>query len=522
MLKICLIVSVIGTATLIRSVIPERPDRYRCNAAFPLDNGAPEQAIIPPDRKIDWNPGIPGGIPAVKGPVVNITEYGADPSGAGDSRDAVKAAIDALPPSGGIVLIPQGTFRLGSGIHIERDRIVLRGTGRNSRLLIASRGDCIDVSRYSRGPWQKLPRGAEKGSVSLEVENGADFTTGRFAEIEQDNDSVLMYTDPRWIQSWSENSVGQLFEITGIEGNRLTFAAPVNIDFSAVLNARIRPMGLIRFVGIENTCIEKTSPHGSTIAFKNAAYCWVSNIESFHTRRSHVQLTACLGNVIRDSYFHRSYSYGGGGSGYGVECGKHVTNTLVENNVFDSLRHAMLVQMGANGNVYGFNYSAHPVQGDGENGLNKGWLPPDISVHGHYAFMNLFEGNDVEEIGIADYWGPAGPGNTYFRNRVRGEGIFIYDATRNQNLVGNVTTRVTNRGHMGTLMHGNDIGGAVKWDPHIPGHALPNSYYLNSRPDFFRHSTWPCFGPDMSFAGALPAKIRFTSRDPEPDHTQTK
>ena len=470
-------------------------------------------SIIPPDMKIDWAPGIPGGIPEVDGPVADISDYGADPTGYNDCKNAVMKAMDALPPTGGIVLFPPGTFRIGSGVRIERDRIVFRGNGGNSRLFIASRGNSIEVSRYERGQWQELSRGAGKGTISLEVEDGGAFTAGGFAEIEQDNDSVLMYTDPRWIQPWSGHSVGQVFEIAGIEGNRLTFSEPVNIDFSAVMNARIRPMGLVRYVGFEDLYIEKTSPHGSTIAFMNTAYCWIRNIESCHTRRSHVQMTACLNNEVRDSYFHRSYSYGGGGSGYGVECGRHVTNTLVENNIFDSLRHAMLVQMGANGNVYGYNYSAHPVQGDGETGLNKGWSPPDISVHGHYAFMNLFEGNDVEEIGIADYWGPAGPGNTCFRNRVRGEGILIYDKTCGQNLVGNVATLIKDRDreYSGTLRHGNVIRGKPEWDPGIAARELPKSYYWRTRPDFFRDSAWPCYGPDIRQYNELPAQNRFRS-----------
>jgi len=32
------------------------------------------------------------------------------------------------------------------------------------------------------------------------------------------------------------------------------------------------------------------------------------------------------------------------------------------------------------------------------------WTPADISVHGHYAYSNLFEGNIVQEITVSDYW----------------------------------------------------------------------------------------------------------------------
>ena len=54
----------------------------------------------------------------------------------------------------------------------------------------------------------------------------------------------------------------------------------------------------------------------------------------------------------------------------------HTTGTLAEDNIFDSLRHAMMVQTGANGNVFGYNYSANPVQGEGETNLNL----PGLSI----------------------------------------------------------------------------------------------------------------------------------------------
>jgi len=467
--------------------------------------------IIPEDRRIDWNPGIPGGIPEIAGPVENILDHGADPAGVNDSRTAVLNALDALPVSGGVVYIPEGNYRIGSKISIERDNIVFRGTGPKSKLLIESSGNCIEIVARMSGDWQNLPEGAAKGAVKVTVEDGSKFSPGQFAEIEQENDSVLMYTRPEWIQSWSMNAVGQLFEVESVNGNVLTFRAPVNIDYSASLNARIRPLQLVKNVGIEELFIEKMVARGHTVAFINSAYCWIRNIESYHTRRSHIHMTACLGNVVRESYIHSSFTYGGGGSGYGVECGQHTTSTLVENNVFDSLRHAMLVQVGANGNVFGYNYSINPVQGDGETNLNIGWIPPDISIHGHYTFMNLFEGNELEEIGIADWWGPAGPGNTYFRNKVNGEGIFYYDESHYQNVIGNVTTQITDDDNKSKfkLEHGNVVEDMVIWDPDIPDHNLPYSYYLDSVPAFFRDVSWPPFGPDINKTNKLPAQIRF-------------
>ena len=185
----------------------------------------------------------------------------------------------------------------------------------------------------------------------------------------------------------------------------------------------------------------------------------------------------------------------------------HTTGTLVENNIFDSLRHAMMVQTGASGNVFGYNYSVNPVQGEGEINLNKGWIQPDISVHGHYPFMNLFEGNYVSEIGIADYWGPAGPGNTYFRNKVIDEGIFFYDDSHRQNVIGNITTGITDRDKKSrdNIIKANVVNNETV----NPVSDLPGSLYLNNIPSFLKGYKWPLYGPDVTGKNKLPAQVRY-------------
>ena len=79
----------------------------------------------------------------------------------------------------------------------------------------------------------------------------------------------------------------------------------------------------------------------------------------------------------------------------------------------------------------GYNYAEKNYSDD-----DGGWAKTYISLHGHYAYMNLFEGNTVQEIDVADYWGPCGPGNTFLRNRVESEGIQIMDHSHYQNVIG--------------------------------------------------------------------------------------
>ena len=188
--------------------------------------------ILPPDRRIDWNPGIPGGIPDIESPVKNILDFGADPNGISDSRAAIVSAMNALPSSGGVVFIPAGTFIIKSKITVGKSNIVFRGEGRNSILLMDFADYCFDIITYQRGDWQNLTTDIPKGTLNLVVPDGSKFKVDDFAEIEQDNNPDIMYTDPEWNQSWAENAVGQLFRIKKIEGNELTFEAPVNFNFS--------------------------------------------------------------------------------------------------------------------------------------------------------------------------------------------------------------------------------------------------------------------------------------------------
>ena len=139
-----------------------------------------------------------------------------------------------------------------------------------------------------------------------------------------------MYTDQAGYSHGPIMLLCQLFEVVNVEGNSVTFRTPLHYDVRSDLSPQIRPQGFVRGVGFENFYIERLQEGNSTFQFKNAAYCWVRNIESYHTRKSHITNNTTIGCEFRDSYFHHSFSYGDGGSGYGVEFGFHSTDGLCE------------------------------------------------------------------------------------------------------------------------------------------------------------------------------------------------
>jgi hypothetical protein len=466
--------------------------------------------IIPPDRRIVWTPGVPGGIPDV--PVAaSVLDFGAKADGATDDRAALQTAIDST--SSGAILAPAGSYLIKSPITIGK-AVVLRGEGADRTHLVfdfdgAPAVDAIQIIKYDRGAWVAATGGLTKGSTVITVADSSSFSAGDFAELQQENDPAVMYTSPDWDQGWAADAVGQIFRVVSVGSGTVTVDPPLHLDFDPALNPVIRRQGFVVNAGIERLHLRRIDAgDGDMVELKNAAYCWVRDIESEFAYRCHVCVTSSFRCEIRDSYMRDAHDHGGGGHGYGVDLNRHTTACLVENNVFVHLRHSMMVHVGATGNVFGYNYSTDPY-------ANGGWTPCDISLHGHWPFMNLFEGNTVQEIDVSDYWGPCGPGNTFFRNRVESEGIDVMDHSHDQNVVGNELGTGANvitekDGATGTLVHGNHVDGALQWDPAIADHDLPASYYLAAKPDFFGTTPWPVTGGDLVPAsGLIPAEKRY-------------
>ena len=481
---------------------------------------------------IAWDPGVPGGIPQVTSPSVSVRDYGAVADGKTDDLAAFQAALAALP-QGGVLLVPAGSYYLGETLTIGTSGVVLRGEGAaRTRLLFGPAVTAsINVVTYGRGEWQALATPPARGATTLTVPDGSKFTVGEWAEIQVQNDAALMYTSATWNVDWAAGARGQMFEVTAVNGNQLTFRHAIYLDYLASDVPQIRPQRFVKHVGIEQLYVERITNDSdvSTIQFKNAAYVWVREVESNQTRRAHIATESVIGCQFENNYLHHSYDYGGSGHGYGTQLGLHTTDCLIENNVFHHLRHSMLIQLGASGNVFGYNHSDETTQTEGTV-PNEGWLPPDISVHGHYANNDLYESNTVQQIAIADYWGPIGPHMAYLRNRVvndevrsdgqsESEAISLDDHSNYQYLLGNVvehgTLQTDGTCNMATnAIHGEVENGAPIWDTDYADHALPTSYYLRCKPNFLGNKPWPLVGPDVTTTTSLPATDRFAAGTP--------
>lgn len=470
---------------------------------------------IEPASRARWARAGLGSEPPDFATVINVKDYGAKGNGVNDDTGAINDAIAAVP-TGGVVYLPAGIYLITDTIYLKSD-MILRGDGSVLTSLIFQGIDtdnrCIGIMRWNGDQstdYVEVTDGMNIGSAEITVSSVSGFEAGDIIEIDEDN-------DPAWglDASWQSNLPCQMNRIVAVDYSRKTLTLDHHLrhDYSPGQNPRMRRMVIISDVGIEKLYIRRQDAvEGFTIEMKYAVRCWIRQIESYMTYRGHVWMGNSFECEVRGSYFHDSFVFGGGGQGYGVACGKGTSDCLIEDNVFRHLRHSMIVGIGANGNVYGYNFSTQRAI-DPKHGTPQ----PDISVHGNYVFMNLFEGNVLEDADVPDWYEPAGPGNTLIRNRITNSGTAIDVGSDNQNFIGNVLTEgtITTDGVLqGVLDDGNVKEGdtqSISWSD-CDCRTLPDSFYRSVPPNFILNTagiSWPPIGPDEPLDAEIPAKLRY-------------
>ncbi len=470
--------------------------------------------VLPADRSVDWSlAGYRGAIPDYP-TVVSITNYGGSGDGVSINDSAFTGAVNSLSGADGVIYFPSGTYLFNSPITL-RSGLVIRGSGADSTTIKLNLGgtnssDAITIFGSASNTTALLISNGEKDSSFIYADSTWTFASGDYVQLSL-NDSSLLYSP------WAYGSVGQIVKIATVNANKLLLESPLRMSYNLTKNPMITKLNMITGVGIECVRIERmdqTTAQTSNIAYSYTAQCWVSGVESSQCNFAHIEINNSTNLSITGSYFHDAFAYGGGGQGYGIACQTTSGECLIENNIFDHLRHSMLLQSGANDNVFGYNYSINPYWSEQSLPSNSAG---DMVLHGNYPYANLFEGNIGQNIVIDDSHGENGPYNTFFRNRGELYGIFMNNnpASDNQNFIGN---EVTNNGFglgfylingTGHFQYGNNVKGTI----YASGTATlsDTSYYYKTRPDFLQTlTTWPSVGiPNLINSGAIPAKNRY-------------
>jgi len=471
--------------------------------------------VIPAERQVNWSDALLSYQVAVPFTELNVMDYGAAADGVTNDQPAVMSAIAALGGSLGYVYFPPGNYLLTAPVYLP-DSVILKGYSSDSSVLLFNLGtasmDCITLSgTYSTG-FIQIDGGYTKGNYRIITDSAFVFNSHDYAEIVEDNGS--------WNDSpaeWAVQSVGQIVQIDHISDDSVFLMSPLRITYESQLHPRIRKIIPRVNAGVECLKIKRLdqSSSGANIMMSLAAYCVVRGVESDTSVSAHLDIFQSTRILVEGNYFHHAFLYDGTSKhGYGVILNAHSGECLITNNIFYYLRHAMMAKTGANGNVFSYNYSREVHRSETLHTYGG-----DISLHGHYAYANLFEGNIVQNIIIDHEWGPSGSYNTFFRNRAENYGIIINtdnsNTSNSQHIVGNDVTyhgfllgpySITGTGH---IQHGNNIDGTIR--PPGTGTLTDTSYYLAGEPGFWDVSnSWPSLGiPNVLGAGTIPAKSRW-------------
>lgn len=473
-----------------------------------------QSQTLPTERSVDWTLAGIRDTNTIGFEVYDMNDLGVIGDGKSPNDEALNGILTSLNGNGAIIKFPSGNFLFNKTINLPSN-VVISGKGTDNTTFtfdLGGKGHSITASgKSNRTDTTYIVNTAKKDDSILVVNDYSLFSEGDWIQIIQ-NDSNLVTS------SWAIHSVGQVIKIKSIAGNTITLDSPLRMDYEIERTPFIQKFTPVENIGIECVKvvrIDDTAPQQtSNIYFRYAVNSWVKCVESENCTFSHIQANNSSNLSISKSYMHHGFDYGGGGRAYGVMLHSTTNECLVEDNIFERLRHSMIVQSGANGNVFAYNYS-----------LDAYWdtFPNDAAgdavLHGNYPYANLFEQNICQNIVIDNSHGPNGPNNTVFRNRTEKFGIFFSASNSpNQNLIGNeipntslpynlVNYTIQGDGH---FLYGNNNKGNIT--PANTSELPDKSYAYTTKPDYIPSNQWAKIGtPNDMESANIPAYDRYES-----------
>lgn len=413
--------------------------------------------IIPADRRINWSPGIPGGIPNYP-VVITATDapYNADNIGITNASAAIQNALNACGNNGAVYL-PAGTYLLNLALNIPSN-CTLRGAGPNNtnlQLSISSGNTGIYISGTSLnatnwGPRIDISSGYIKGSTMLTLSATTNLAVGDILIISSNDDiSIPVEAGSNWCSSGvgaddKRNTTparytGQMIEIINITGNDITISPALAYTLNTGDDPEVQELygtaGILkRNAGIEDLKITNTNTNiYYTIVLSTCKNCWVKNIETVNSDETNISVSTCYQCEVRDNYFHNVINErrGDGGQGYGLRLALWASDNLIENNIFYEFRHSIVVNCAGPGNVVGYNYSEESWGNQDAN--QELWIQPDLITHSSHPRYTLWEGNKATQAS-EDYVHGTASHNTWLRNYLDAK-IYNHNTTANNHPV---------------------------------------------------------------------------------------
>ena len=425
--------------------------------------------ITPADRRIQWDPGVRGDIPARSTVSINVRNapYSAVGDGVADDTSAIQCAILDCT-AGQVVYIPTGTYKITSAVYIKNN-ITLRGDGIGktiikggtpfgSNFLIGFEDGSFDPD-FAMSTARDLSSGYTKGSVSISTSVEHGWSAGDYILIDQledpNGDPPITRTGSEGPCTWCGRAngmrpIGQWAKILTVPTTTTaTIDPPLYWNYnSAKIPQGIKVVGFKHDSGIEDLTIDNgVSNAFDTVYFHFAINCWLLRVELKGSHRRMVEMYGGLWNTIRSCILHDGVpatptvgpQYGPDRA-YGVFLGPWPTACLIEDNIFYALTLMISLEGAPSGNVIAYNFFKDSYYDDPD------WGRLTIGCHGAHPMMNLIEGNHAEDKFDADFYHGSSSHQTFFRNRMFNQpgklygswGFDIYMKSQYFNIVGNV------------------------------------------------------------------------------------
>ena len=277
-------------------------------------------------------------------PVVDVTDFGADPSGMEDSTSAIQAAIDALP-QGGTVALPQGRYWVAGRLWVRRSGVVLAGAGAAETYLHLGWGDGVGrgasftfAGERRQGPLLPLLEDGESRASRVRVAGASQLRVGQDIGVGWVITRAFVEAHGMtgtWVTFNGQPRIFFRRQVVAVEGEWVTLDVPLR--YAALLRDEAFVQvdeGYLSEVGLEDlafsTVVDEdlawaaTRHHG--VAFVRVADGWIRRVATFDPGEDdwHLQSNGLLvdeskrvsiADVVLGPAIHR----GPGGNGYLVE-----------------------------------------------------------------------------------------------------------------------------------------------------------------------------------------------------------
>lgn len=352
------------------------------------------------------------GADTIQFPIRFINDVSAD---AGEELNEIISKVKRAT----VIQFESGNYYFSSPLILKSNIRIAGAFGDATKFVFDLNGkrDLIEIKGSRSKAKIKIEKTVNAGDCELQIGDTQKFEVGMMVRIFK-SESIIELSD------WANQSIGQMMEVVQVNDSSVKFKKPIRLEYTLSEVPMLEIIEPIENVSFSNLIIERkdqTDYQTSNFNLSCARNCVLENIVSVMTNFAHVNVDYSKGIRIEKFDTYNSFSHGNGGKGYGITLQYSSTECLIQDCVFRKMRHGVVIQSGANGNIVRGNYA---LEGFWEEVRLPKFSAGDIVLHGNYPYQNIIEGNVCNQIVIDKSHGLNGF-TTLLKNRLLKYGIFV-------------------------------------------------------------------------------------------------